>query len=67
MRQHTPKQQFREAQTIAAEHNMFVVDKGSAFLLYRKAERPVFIGKRSSASALRTLVCNAAGVPTRKN
>ena len=67
MRQHTPKQQFKEAQVIASEHNMFVVDKGDTFLLYRKATKPVFIGKRSSASALRSLVCTAAGITNRKN
>lgn len=67
MRQHTPRQQFREAQTIAAEHDMYVVEKGGVFLLFRKAERPVFVGKRSSVENLRSMVCKAAGVPTRKN
>lgn len=62
MRQHTPRQQFKEALTIAAEHNMFVVDKGDSFLLYRKATRPVFIGKRSSTEALRRMVISAAGI-----
>lgn len=66
MRQHSPKQQFREAQIIAAEHNMYVVDKGDAFLLYRKAERPVYIGRRSTVEALHSMVSRAAGLPTRK-
>lgn len=60
MRQHTPRQQFKEAQSIAAEHNMFVVDKGDRFLLYRKAERPAFLGQRNSPAALRTLVLRCA-------
>lgn len=67
MRQHTPKQQFREAQQLAADNGMFVVDKGDRFLLYRKAERPVYLGMRSSASALRALVsrCAATRATTR--
>lgn len=60
MRQHSPRQQFREAQLIAKDHGMFVVDKGDLFLLYRKAERPVFLGKRSSAEALHSLVTRCA-------
>lgn len=61
MRQDSPRQQFKQAQTIATEHGMFVVDKGDRFLLYRKsADRPVFLGKRTSPDALRTLVTRCA-------
>lgn len=61
MRQHSPQQQFSEARQIAADHNMFVVDKGNRFLLYRKTPaRPVFLGMRTNASALRSLVCRCA-------
>lgn len=60
MRQDSGRQQFKQAQIIAREHNMFVVDKGDLFLLYRKADRPVFLGKRSTPAALRTLVTRCA-------
>lgn len=58
---HSPRQQFKEARQIASDHNMFVVDKGDQFLLYRKTPtRPAFLGKRSSAQAIRNLVCACA-------
>lgn len=61
MRTHTPQQQFKEAKQIASDHNMFVVDKGDTFFLYRKASpKPAFLGKRSSAEGIRTLVCRCA-------
>ena len=60
MRQHSPRQQFREAQQIATDHGMFVVDKGDRFLLFRKAERPIFLGMRASPSALRSFVSRCA-------
>ena len=61
MRTHTPQQQFKEAKQIASDHNMFVVDKGDTFLLYRKATpKPAFLGKSSSAAAFRSLVCRCA-------
>ena len=53
MASHSPLQQFKEARQIASDHNMFVVDKGDEFLLYRRTPtRPAFLGKRSSAQAL---------------
>lgn len=61
MRQHSPQQQFREARQIAADHNMFVVDKGNHYLLYRKApDKNVYLGKRSDAAAFRSFVCRCA-------
>lgn len=58
MTRHTPLQQFKEAKQIALDHGLFVVDKGSEYQLYRRmATRNVFIGKRSTPAALRTLVC----------
>lgn len=62
-RRHTPLQQFKEAQQIARDHNMFVVDKGDNFLLYRRAAPTnVYIGKRHSAAGIRALVCKAANL-----
>lgn len=62
-RQHSPLQQFKEAQQLAADHGMFVVDKGTQFLLYRKMPtRNVFLGKRNSAAAFRLFVEQCAGV-----
>ena len=61
MRTHSPTQQFKEARQIAVDHNMFVVDKGNHYLLYRKTPtRPVYLGKRSDAAALRSFVCRCA-------
>lgn len=60
MRQHSQRQQFREAQQIASDHGMFVVDKGDRFLLYRKADRPIYLGMRTSASTLRSFVTRCA-------
>lgn len=61
MRTHSPQQQFKEARQIAADHNMFVVDKGDQFLLYRKTPtRPVYLGMRSNAAAFRSFVCKCA-------
>lgn len=61
MRQDSPRQQFRQAQIIATENGMFVVDKGDRFLLYRKSPmRPVFLGKTSSPDTLRSLVTRCA-------
>ena len=60
-RQHTPQQQFKEAQQIARDHGMFVVDKGGDYLLYRRTQPAnTYIGKRSSAAGIRALVCKAA-------
>lgn len=62
-RQHSPLQQFKEAQQLAKDHGMFVVDKGDRFLLYRKLPgRNVFLGKRNSAPAFRLFVAQCAGV-----
>ena len=61
MRNHSPTQQFKEARQIAADHNMFVVDKGGRFLLYRKTPaRPVYLGMRADAAAFRSFVCKCA-------
>lgn len=61
MRTHSPQQQFREARQIAADHNMFVVDKGDHYQLYRKTPvRPVYLGKRSDAAAFRSFVSRCA-------
>lgn len=58
MVRHSPLQQFREAKTIAEEHGCFVLEKNGEYQLYRKtATRAVFLGKRSTPAALRTLVC----------
>lgn len=61
MRTHSPQQQFKEARQIAADHNMFVVDKGDHYQLFRKApDKNVYLGKRSDASAFRTFVSRCA-------
>lgn len=63
MRQHSPLQQFREAQQLAADHGMFVVNKVGRFLLYRRMPgRNVFLGRRNSAPAFRLFVEQCAGV-----
>lgn len=61
-RQHSGQQQFKEAQQLAKDHGMFVVDKGNRFLLYRKLpHRNIYIGMRSSAEAFRRFVESCAG------
>lgn len=44
---------------------MYVVDKPDAFLLYRKAERPVFIARRRSAAAMRSLIRRCTNTTTK--
>lgn len=62
MKTHTPRQMFREACIIAKDHNCFVIEKGSEFLVYRKLpEKNVCVGRTKSAQALRTLVCRITG------
>jgi len=60
-RQHSPLQQFKEAQQLARDHGMFVVDKGSRYLLYRNLpHRNVYLGMRSSVEAFRRFVAACA-------
>lgn len=66
-RQHSPLQQFREAKQIAADYGMFVSEKPNAgkpnYLLYRRqGERPVYLGRSSTAAGLRRLVCRCANI-----
>lgn len=64
-RQHNPLQQWKEAQQIARDYNMYIVEKGEQYLLYRKLSgRPVFLGKRGSIPGIRTLVEKCAGSET---
>ena len=61
MGQSTPVEQLEEARMIARTHNMFVVSKGERFSLFRRTSvRPVFLGERSSAAELRSLVSRCA-------
>ena len=61
-RQHSPLQQFKEAQQFAKDHGMFVVDKGNRFLLSRKLpHRNVYIGMRTSVEAFCRFVRECAG------
>jgi len=54
-------QHLRDAEQIARAHNMFVLNRGEQFLLYRRTRtRPVFLGARADASALRSLVSRCA-------
>lgn len=60
-RQHTPLQQFREAQQIARDHGLFVIEKSGKYLLYRNdPKRHIYIGARSSVQGLRSFVCKVA-------
>lgn len=61
-RQHNPMQQWKEAQQIALDYNMFIVQKGDKYLLYRKlATRPLFLGQRGSVPGIRAFVEKCAG------
>lgn len=60
-RRHTPQQQFKEAQQIARDHGLFVVEKPGEFLLYRRTPgHNTLVGKRSTVAGLRSLVGKAA-------
>lgn len=72
MRRHTPLQQLREANQIARDHGMHVVEcktrdrngaPSSEFVLYRDLPdgRSTRIGMRSSVDGIRSLVIRAAG------
>ena len=65
MRRHSGQQQFYQACVIAQEHNMFVVDRGGTYLVYRKATpRNAYLGSCSSAEALFKKVSACAEVKT---
>lgn len=65
MRRHSPIQQFRQACQIAKDNNMFVVDKGGLYLVYRKLpDRNVCLGQCSSAETLFRKVTRCAGTQT---
>lgn len=52
-RRHSGIQQYKQACQIAKDHNMFVVDKGDRFIVYRKVPgRNVCLGECGSAEAL---------------
>lgn len=60
-RRHTPQEQFRQAKQIAADHGMFVIERGGAYQVYRQhPDKNIFLGKRSSAEGLRQLVAKLA-------
>lgn len=64
-RQHSAAQQFKEAAQLAKDHNMFVVDKGNRFLLYRKLpHRNLYLGMRSSVEDFCRFVAACAGGKT---
>lgn len=65
-RQPTLAQQIKQAKQLARDHNMFVVDKGGLYYLYRAMPgRNVFIGMRTSAAAFCRFVRECAGTSTR--
>ena len=46
-----------EARQLASAHGCMVIDRGGKYLVYRKtADRPVFVGSRSTPEALRAFV-----------
>lgn len=64
-RRHSPLQQLKEAKQIARDHGLFVVEKaerdGTSYLLYREQQPTnTLIGRRSSPSGIRNLVCKVA-------
>ena len=63
VRRHSDSQKVKEVQQLAKEHGMFVVDKGTRYLLFRKMDvRNVCIGTRSSANGIRQFVTKCAGL-----
>lgn len=59
-RQRNPRQEYREACVIAQEHGLLIEqDARGAFQVWQPTEpKNRFLGKRSSPSGLRALVCN---------
>lgn len=52
---------LKEASNIARDSNLYFVEIGTEFKLYRKTPaRPVYLGRRSSASGLCSLVKRCA-------
>lgn len=57
MTRHSPLQQFKQAQQIARDHGLLVVEKAGEFLVYRQlATRNEFIAKRGTPAGLCILV-----------
>lgn len=65
-RNHTPRQQFREACQIAKDHGMFVAERAAAdktsYIVYRKLPegRNTRLGMRSTPESLRRFVSQCA-------
>lgn len=61
MGQTTPATQFEEAKSIARAHNMFAVDKGDRYILFRRAApRPIYLGARTDPAEFRRFVARCA-------
>lgn len=57
----SPDDLLKQAEQLARTHNMFFTRNGEEFTLYRRTPtRPVFLGRRSTPSALRQLVSRCA-------
>lgn len=64
MRRHSGRQQYNEAQIMAKEHGLRIVEVQGRYLLYRvmkHAARDTYIGARRSVQGLRQLVEHASG------
>ncbi|MFT3964103.1 hypothetical protein [Propionivibrio sp.] len=56
-----PDDLLEQARRLASRHNMFFTRQGEAFALFRRTPtRPVFLGRRSTPSALSQLVSRCA-------
>lgn len=70
-KRHDPLQQYREAQQIARDYGMFIVEKPDSekvrYLVYRRTTpRNVFLGFRGSVEGLRKFVESCSSQPTRR-
>jgi len=53
---------LKEARSIAHAAGLFISEKSDGFRLFRKTDvRPAYLGKRTSAAALRSFVQRCAG------
>lgn len=57
-RRHTPAEQYRQAQQMARDHNLMIIERpGMRYVLYRKtAVRPVYLGQATGTGSLFRLV-----------
>ena len=52
----SPQHQLIEAKRIAQANGCFVIEKADKYLVFRKTDKPTYVGARATPEALRSFV-----------